>query len=159
MQEMLVWSLGREDPLEKEMATHSSILAWEIPWTEEPGRLQSMGSQKSWTWLSTQHTHKIKSRYNHRNKTKRMTALHFVWTRVVGEMYAHLSYHFHMLISVSWILPTCKPAHQWMPCWTVLHLRMQYPLVLHIPCRHRISRGNFSVWSSQQLGAVSPFLS
>ena len=37
---------GREDPLKKEMATHSSILAWEIPWTEEPGGLQSMGSQK-----------------------------------------------------------------------------------------------------------------
>ena len=45
MQEMQVWSLGREDPLEKEMAAHSSILAWEIPWTEEPGGLQSMGSQ------------------------------------------------------------------------------------------------------------------
>ena len=40
-------SLGWEDPLEKEMATHSSILAWEIPWAEEPGRLQSMWSQKS----------------------------------------------------------------------------------------------------------------
>ena len=39
-------------PLEKEMATHSSILGWKIPWTEEPGGLQSMGSQKSWTWLS-----------------------------------------------------------------------------------------------------------
>ena len=39
-------SLGREDPLEKEMATHFSILAWIIPWTEEPGRLQSMGSQR-----------------------------------------------------------------------------------------------------------------
>ena len=47
MQEMRVQSLGREDPLEKEMATHSSILAWRIPWTEEPGRLQSMGSQES----------------------------------------------------------------------------------------------------------------
>ena len=46
MQEMWVWSLGQEDPLEKEMATHSSILAWSIPWTEEPGRLQSMGSQR-----------------------------------------------------------------------------------------------------------------
>ena len=44
MQETWVRSLGREDPLEKEMATHSSILAWRIPWTEEPGRLQSMGS-------------------------------------------------------------------------------------------------------------------
>ena len=44
MQETWVWSLGREDPLEKEMATHSSIFAWRIPWTEEPGRLQSTGS-------------------------------------------------------------------------------------------------------------------
>ena len=41
-----VWSLGREDPLEKEMATHSSILAWEVTWTEQPGGLQSMGSQR-----------------------------------------------------------------------------------------------------------------
>ena len=45
-QEMQVWFLGWEDPLEKEMATHSSILDWKIPWSEEPGRLQSMGSQK-----------------------------------------------------------------------------------------------------------------
>ena len=44
-QETRVWSLGGEDPLEQEMATHSSILAWEIPWAEEPGRLQSMRSQ------------------------------------------------------------------------------------------------------------------
>ena len=43
--ETQVQSLGREDPLEKEMATHSSILAWKIPWTEEPGRFQSTGSQ------------------------------------------------------------------------------------------------------------------
>ena len=47
-----VQSLGQEDPLEKEMATHSNILAQEIPWTEEPGRLQSMGSQKSHIQLS-----------------------------------------------------------------------------------------------------------
>ena len=46
MQETQVRSVGQEDPLEKKMATHSSILAWKIPWTEEPGdRLQSMGSQ------------------------------------------------------------------------------------------------------------------
>ena len=44
--ETWVRSLGQEDPLEKEMATHSSILAWKIPWTEEPGRLQSMGLQR-----------------------------------------------------------------------------------------------------------------
>ena len=46
MRETQIQSLGREDPLEKEMATHSSILAWKIPWTEEPGRLQSMGLQR-----------------------------------------------------------------------------------------------------------------
>ena len=45
VQEMRVQSLGQEDPLEEEMATRSSILAWRIPWTEEPGELQSMGSQ------------------------------------------------------------------------------------------------------------------
>ena len=45
-QETLVWSLGGEDPLEEEMAPHSSILAWRIPWTEEPGRLQHMGLQR-----------------------------------------------------------------------------------------------------------------
>ena len=48
-QETWVQYLGWEDPLEKEMATHSNILAWEIQWTEEPGRLQSMGLQKSQT--------------------------------------------------------------------------------------------------------------
>ena len=46
MQETWVRPLGREDPLEKEMATHSSILAWKMPWTEEPGWLLSMGSQR-----------------------------------------------------------------------------------------------------------------
>ena len=46
MQETQIRSLGQEDPLEKEKATQSSTLAWRIPWTEEPGRLQSMGSQR-----------------------------------------------------------------------------------------------------------------
>ena len=53
MQEFLVQSLGQEDPLEKEMATHSSFLAWEIPWTEEPGGLLSMGSQRGRHDLAT----------------------------------------------------------------------------------------------------------
>ena len=53
MQETWIQSLGREDPLEKGMATHSSILAWSIPWTEEPGGLQSMGSQRAGhTWVT-----------------------------------------------------------------------------------------------------------
>ena len=52
MQETRVPSLHQEDRLEEEVATHSSILAWRIPWTEEPGRLRSMGSQQSGTRLS-----------------------------------------------------------------------------------------------------------
>ena len=51
MQETQFRYVGWEDPLEKEMATHSTILAWEIPWTEEPGGLQSLGLQKSQTQL------------------------------------------------------------------------------------------------------------
>ena len=56
MQETRVQSLGQEDPLEKEMTIHSSILAWEIPWTEEPGGLQCMESQKNRMLLSDQTT-------------------------------------------------------------------------------------------------------
>ena len=52
-------TLGQEDPLEKEMATHSSILAWEIPWTEEPGRLQSMGSKRIRHDLATKHNSQL----------------------------------------------------------------------------------------------------
>ena len=57
IQETQVQSLGWEDPLEKGMATHSSILAWEIPWTEEPGRLQSTGSQRVGHDGATKHFH------------------------------------------------------------------------------------------------------
>ena len=53
MQETWVPSMGQEDPLEKEMATHSSILAWKMPWTEEPGGLQSLGLQKVGPNLAT----------------------------------------------------------------------------------------------------------
>ena len=55
MQEMWVWSLGQEDPLEEEMATHSSILAWKTPWTEEPGGLTK--SHKESDTTATEHMH------------------------------------------------------------------------------------------------------
>ena len=58
MRETRVRSLGREDPLEKEMAIHSSILAWRIPWTEKPSRLQSTGSQRvGHDWATSPHFH------------------------------------------------------------------------------------------------------
>ena len=52
-----VWSLGQADPLEEEMATHSSILAWRIPWTKEPGGIQSIGLKRIWHDWATEHTH------------------------------------------------------------------------------------------------------
>ena len=59
MWETWVQSLGREDSLEAEMTIHSSILVWRLPWTEEPGRLQSRGLLKSRTRLSGSHTHTL----------------------------------------------------------------------------------------------------
>ena len=65
MQETWVWSLGSEDPLEKEMATHSSILAWRIPQTKEPGELQSMGSQRvGHDWVTNTSTYPKRVRVN-----------------------------------------------------------------------------------------------
>ena len=68
MQETQIQALGQEDPLEKEMATHSRIPAWRIPWTEEPGGLQSMGSQRvkhnsvthTFTFISSGHTEQLR---------------------------------------------------------------------------------------------------
>ena len=60
MQETWVQSLSQEDPLEKGMATHPSILAWEIPWTEEPGGLQSLGCKRVRDDLVTQEQHHLK---------------------------------------------------------------------------------------------------
>ena len=59
MQEMQVWSRGREEALEKEMATHSSILAWKIPWREEPGGLQSRGLWRVRQDWAAEHMHKL----------------------------------------------------------------------------------------------------
>ena len=64
MQETRVQSLGWQDPLEEEMATHSSMPAWKLPWTEEPGGLQTMGSPRSWTQLSM-HAHILMSVVSH----------------------------------------------------------------------------------------------
>ena len=57
MQETWIWSLGQEDPLEKEMATHASILAWEIPWTEEPGGLVHGIAKRAGHDWATKHAH------------------------------------------------------------------------------------------------------
>ena len=82
MRETRVWSLGWEDPLEKEMATHSSTLAWKIPWTEKPGRLQSMGLQRvghDWaTFLSFLSFHDLKWKWKF---LSRVWLFETSWTR------------------------------------------------------------------------------
>ena len=87
MRETRVRALDREDPLEKEMATHSSILAWRIPWTEEPGRLQSTGSQRvGYDWATSLHS-------LHFTRTFKITdaALKFprltIWRRDLGRCF------------------------------------------------------------------------
>ena len=78
-QETWIWFLCQEDPLEKETATHSRILAWEISWTDEPGSLQSIESYKSWTWLSDETTTSLgptkESQISSPNQSRRMLAL------------------------------------------------------------------------------------
>ena len=89
MQHTQVRSLGREDSLEKEMATHSRILAWEIPWTEKPGGLQSMGSQKSRTQLSDGNNNNGYIRCFMgklvAQTVKRLPAMRETWVRSLGQ--------------------------------------------------------------------------
>ena len=82
MRETWVQSLGREDPLEKEMATHSSILVWKIPWAEEPGRLQSMVSQRDGQDWATEEQHYFLGIINHTfNRPQYSVNVTFICTR------------------------------------------------------------------------------
>ena len=87
LQETQGWSLGQEDPLEEEMATHSSILVWRIPWTEEPARLQSTGSQRD-TTEAAKHEHNTPSSKNQTgwaqgNLDQKELILHFLVLYVI----------------------------------------------------------------------------
>ena len=80
MQETWVQSLGQEDPLEKEMATHSSIPAWEIPWTKEPGGLQSMGSQRvRHDWVTLLHFTSLQKVLLRKSSCWIPLSCHLVW--------------------------------------------------------------------------------
>ena len=88
MQEMQVRSLGQEDPQEKEMATHFSILVWEIPWTEEPGGLQSLGLQRvRHDWATKQQGGKLES---------------YVWVLVYVYAHIHIIYLLTFLFLKNW---------------------------------------------------------
>ena len=95
MQETRVWSLGREDPLKKEMATHFSIQAWKIPRTKEPGRLQYTGSQKSQTKQQIKKQTKTKKR-----KRQRSLVLHLPFTLPITFFYIYSNLSRSMLNSL-----------------------------------------------------------
>ena len=95
MQETWVGFLGWEDPLEKEMATHSSVLAWRIPWTEEPGSLQFMGSQESDTTQLLKH-HDI---FKGHNETNVLNVCY-----LPGPLYV-LSFSLHKRLMIQLIFP------------------------------------------------------
>ena len=84
MQETGVRSLDQEDPLEEEMATHSSILAWGIPWTEEPGRMQSMGLQRRTQEHTHTHTHRVTVWLKVAQLVKNPPSKQETWVRSMG---------------------------------------------------------------------------
>ena len=86
---MWIRSLGHEGPLQKEVATQSSILAWKIPWTEEPGRLQSMGSQRSRTRLLTKTAHTATTDDQKGRRCFRMSPEPFYFFQSIFTVYFH----------------------------------------------------------------------
>ena len=109
MQETWVWSLDQKDPLEKGMATHSSILAWRIPWTEEPGGLQSMRSKESHTteWLALVCSSITKKK---QNKT-----LNFEWNTQNALKCLHIHSFFYLLPAFI----SCK-------VWNITHMNQPF---------------------------------
>ena len=125
IQETWVWSLGQEDPLEQVMATHSSILVWRNPWTEEPDGLQSMGFQ-SWTWLNDWHFHFQANFLYLRNKLDLHTVL-LGWSpsictellvfymQSIPQYSLHLL--FHLISQFSTFLHVSALASSWLSRW------------------------------------------
>ena len=120
-QEIRVCALAQEDPLEKEMATHSSILAWRIPWTEEPGGLQSMGLQ-SWTRLKQLSTYHFSRFYMYALIYdicfSLSDLLHSVWQTLGSSMFLQMvQFHFFLWLSN---IPLCiyvPPLFYPFLCW------------------------------------------
>ena len=139
MQETQVQSLGQEDPLEKEMAIHSSILAWRIPWTEEPGGLQSMGLQRvGYDWATNTHTHKyiVKvwrmhgARINYITKKGLKTKSKEVITRNIKVMNICVVEGRHNgMIKRDMLQGYCQSPISWPEWW--LH---EYSLILFLSC-------------------------
>ena len=108
MQEAQVQSLGREDPLEKQMVTHSSILAWRIPWMEEPGGLQSMGLQRvRHNWATSLH---FTSLYD---PAIPQLGIHTKETRIERDTFTPMFIRALFIIARTWKQPRCPLADEW----------------------------------------------
>ena len=148
MQDMWVWSLGEKDPLEEGMATHSSILAWRIPQTEEPGRLQSIGSQRvghEWSDLACRHAH---SRF-FSSPPFIYYCNYFCQYQLMEVFYTLVIIHFSLLtldlFPVSPCILLAYPNHWWLFCFSVFlkfftfcHYKMQQYHVLYFCSSLRI---------------------
>ena len=134
MWETWVWSLGQEDPLEKEMATHSSTLASKIPWTEEPSRLQSMGSQRVRLYRVTSLI-SLKSTSKHGPLGIRASANEF-WCRAGGE--GHNLVH-NNLTSIAWLSHSSL-----LPLWPPV-CNFSVVLSISLPVNARVPQ-NSIVW-------------
>ena len=97
-QETQVWSLGRKDPLEKRIATHSSILAWRIPWTEEPAGLQSTGSKRVGHDWATKHEHTVSFKFGSLKIYLLWTFKMFLYLFLIVEYEANFSLWLFLLI-------------------------------------------------------------
>ena len=116
MQETWVQSLGLVDPLEKEMSTHSRIFAWRIPWTEEPGGLQSMGSQKSRKQLSNQITSSsdcVKSGSHYLCKPFYVFRLSWRVASSSNDSYHRITPHFHWCFGRHTFCPGVSTLGSW----------------------------------------------
>ena len=101
VQETRVWALGQEDPLEKEMATHSSVLAWRIPWAEEPGGSQSLGLQRvRHNWATNTFTFSHLCVYGVEGVLKRLNLLHHLMKRFRTTSVNQLLAKYYILFSV-----------------------------------------------------------
>ena len=160
MQETRVQSLGWEDLLEKAMATHSSILAWKIPWTEEPGRLQSMGSQRvghNWA-TSLQREFRVESR-NESPRALEKLAQVFRWLDIFRSWF----YEPNSCIS-SYLEKHWGPSRWWLLCVTSRNLLQKYVLdfmdsftkITYLPQPFSSTLGQFfiSIWNAVSLATV-----
>ena len=116
MQETQVWSLGQEDPLEKEMTTHASILVWKIPWTEEPGGLLSKGLQRVRRDWATKHTSMRKMQQPVRESTGKEQSPYAPtwWPAPVPIKWDYFwpSNHLSSLANTSWSSITIRSTHR-----------------------------------------------